>query len=78
MDFLAKLQNGSRLLVQACETMADPKTRKRELVALKDAMAEFDLKSGMVVTRNEEERIEVDSGTIEVVPAWRFLLDLAE
>ena len=78
VDFMAKLQNGSGLLVQACETMADPKTRKRELVALKDAMAEFDLKSGMVVTRNEEERIEVDSGTIEVVPAWRFLLDLAE
>jgi predicted AAA+ superfamily ATPase len=41
-------------------------------------MAELTLTTGTIVTRSEHERIEVDGGTIEVVPAWRFLLDLPE
>ncbi len=41
-------------------------------------MAELNLKTGTIVTRNEDERIETGNGTIEVVPAWRFLLDLPE
>jgi hypothetical protein len=60
------------LLVQVCESMAEPQTRKREVAALSDAMAELGLKSGTIVTRNEEEEIEVDGGKIEAVPVWRF------
>ena len=78
VDFLAQLQDRSRMLVQVCESMADPQTRKREIAALTGAMAEYGLKSGTVVTRNEEDQIKVDAGKIEVVPAWRFLLNLPE
>jgi hypothetical protein len=39
-------------------------------------MAELDLKTGIIVTRNEEERIATDAGIIEAIPAWRFLLDI--
>jgi predicted AAA+ superfamily ATPase len=78
VDFLAQLQDRSRMLVQVCESMAEPQTRKREVVALTEAMAKYGLKSGTVVTRNEEDRIKVDAGKIEVVPAWRFLLNLPE
>ncbi len=74
VDFLAQRADRVRLLVQACETMADPKTRKRELTALTQAMAELDLHTSTIVTRYEEEEIAVESGTISVVPAWRFLL----
>jgi len=45
---------------------------------LSEAMAELDMKTGTIVTRNEDERIEADGGTIEVIPAWRFLLELPE
>jgi predicted AAA+ superfamily ATPase len=41
-------------------------------------MAELDLKTGTIVTRNEDEQIEAGGGTIEVVPTWRFLLELPE
>jgi hypothetical protein len=41
-------------------------------------MSELGLKAGTIVTRSEDERIEADGGTIEVVPAWRFLLELPE
>ena len=38
-------------------------------------MAELGTKEGTIVTRNESARIITSAGTIEVVPAWRFLLD---
>jgi hypothetical protein len=41
-------------------------------------MAELGLSTGTIVTRNEDERLDVDAGTIEVLPAWRFLLGLPD
>jgi predicted AAA+ superfamily ATPase len=74
VDFIAQMQDRSWMLVQVCESMAEPRTRKREVTALAETMAELGLKTGTIVTRNEEEEVRVDSGKIEVVPAWRFLL----
>ena len=68
----------SRMLIQVCESLAEPQRRKRETAALSEAMVELGLKAGTIVTRNENERIETGGGTIEVIPAWRFLLDLPE
>lgn len=78
VDFIAQMQDRSRMLVQVCESMADPQTRKREISALAEAMAELKLSSGTIVTRGEEGEIKVESGNIGVVPAWRFLLSLPE
>jgi predicted AAA+ superfamily ATPase len=66
------------MLVQVCESLAEPQTRKRETAALSEAMAELGLSTGTIVTRNEDERIEAGGGTVEVVPVWRFLLELPE
>jgi predicted AAA+ superfamily ATPase len=41
-------------------------------------MLELGLKTGTIVTRNEDEQIDTGVGTIEVVPVWRYLLYLAE
>lgn len=76
VDFIVPARKRARRLVQVCESLAEPGTRKREIAALNEAMAELGLKSGTIVTRSEEERIDVGGGTIEVVPTWRFLLDL--
>jgi hypothetical protein len=78
IDFIVPLRDRSKLLVQACESLAEPQTRKREVVAMSEALAELGLKSGTIVTRTEDERIETDNGIIEVVPIWRFLLNLQE
>jgi predicted AAA+ superfamily ATPase len=64
--------------VEVCESMADPQTRKREIVTLAEAMAELKLTSGTIVTCGEEEKIDGEFGTIDVVPVWRFLLNLPE
>ena len=78
VDFVAQAQDGSRLLVQVCESMQVPQTRKREVAALGEAMAELGLANATIVTRGEDEEIEVEAGKIRVVPAWRFLLSLPE
>jgi predicted AAA+ superfamily ATPase len=78
VDFIVPMRGRARMLVQVCETLAEPQTKKRETMALSEAMAELGLKTSTIVTRNEDGRIDAVAGTIEVVPAWRFLLDLAE
>ncbi len=78
VDFVVPLRGRQRMLVQACESLAEPQTRKRETAALSEAMAELGLEAGTIVTRNEDERIDTIGGIIEVVPAWRFLLNLSE
>lgn len=78
VDFIVPSRGHPRLLVQVCESLAEPQTRNRETVALSEAMAELGAKSGIIVTRNEEEQLDVEDGVIKVVPAWRFLLDMPE
>lgn len=78
VDFIVPLRDGKRILVQVCESLAEPQTRKRETAALSEAMAELGLTSGTIVTRNDDEQIDTGRGAISVVPIWRFLLDLPE
>jgi hypothetical protein len=40
-------------------------------------MTELKLTEGTLVTRAEDESIQVASGKIDMVPAWRFLLNLS-
>jgi predicted AAA+ superfamily ATPase len=78
VDFIVPRRGRTPMLVQACESLADRQTRKRELAALGEAMAELGLTTGTIVTRNEDERIAAAGGAIDVVPAWRFLLEPPE
>jgi len=78
VDFIALMNDRSCMLIQVCESMAEPQTRKREVTALSEAMAEHGLTSGILVTRNEADEIEVDAGKIEIVPVWRFIFNLPE
>ena len=78
VDFVVPLRGRTRMLVQVCESLAEPQTRKRETAALSEAMTELGQKTATIVTRNEDERIDTGVGTIEVVPVWRYLLNLPE
>jgi predicted AAA+ superfamily ATPase len=77
VDFIVQTEHRSQLLVQVCESLAEPRTMKREVKALQEAMAELRLHTATIVTRNEEDEIAISTGKIEVVPAWCFLLDLS-
>jgi len=73
VDFIVPVKGGQPLLVQVCETLRNPETRKREVAALSEAMRELGVSEGIIVTREEEENQSDESGTIRVVPAWRYL-----
>ncbi|OGR01322.1 MAG: AAA family ATPase [Deltaproteobacteria bacterium RIFOXYD12_FULL_50_9] len=75
VDFIVPIDGQTRMLIQVCESLAEPQTRKRETAALSEAMVELGLPTGTIVTRDEDEHIDTATGTIEVFPAWRFLLD---
>ena len=75
VDFIVPRRRARPLLVQVCESLVDPATRRRETAALSEAMGELGVTGGTIVTRSEQERIESPGGSIEVVPIWRFLLD---
>lgn len=53
----------------------DKPTKKREVQALSEAMTELGLDSGIIITRNEEEKIVIENKEIHVMPIWRFLLE---
>lgn len=75
VDFVIQQDKNHRSLVQVCESLADEKTRKREISALVEAMEECGLKEGTIVTRSESETLETASGVIRILPAWSFLLE---
>ena len=78
VDFVVPSRRGAFMLIQVCETLAEPQARQREVAALIESMTDLKVKSATIVTRAQSERIKTDAGTIEVVPIWKFLLDLPE
>ena len=68
------VRGGPPALVQVCEQFDDPATRKREIDALHEAMAETGSDSATIVTMSAEEQVETDAGTIRIAPAreWFF------
>ena len=68
IDFIVQTQDRTKMLVQVCESIANDKTRKREVLALNEAMAELGLSSSIIVTRNEEEKLNIEGRTIHIVP----------
>lgn len=63
-------------LVQVSLEMKSDKTLKREVSALYEAMNETGTK-GVVVTFNEKRAIKFEDRTIEIVPAWEYILNLS-
>ena len=76
VDFIVPMRNRKHKLVQVCESLAEAQTRKREVEALSEAMKELALRAGTIVTMNDDQIIDTSDGAIEVVPIWRFLLNL--
>jgi hypothetical protein len=71
-------QERAVMLVQVCSCLADPSVKQSEVRSLSEAMVELAVAEGTIVTWLTDETIPVGFGTIQVVPVWRFLLDLPQ
>lgn len=74
VDFVQLLPDQSLALFQVCLSLSDPQTRKREVDALAFAMQELQVPSGTIVTFDDEEELDVSSGSIKCIPAWKMML----
>jgi len=73
-DFVVKEKNK---VIQAIQVTYELNSgnRKREVKGLFEAMDKFKLKEGLILTYNEEEKIEIDKKKIFVKPIWKWLLE---
>jgi hypothetical protein len=74
-DFVTVEMTKPKLAIQVCWKL-DEKNRKRELAGLKNAMDEFEIPEGLILTNEEAEEnsVDVNGKKAEIVPVWRWLL----
>ncbi len=61
------------LAVQAAYTLTDTATRERELASLTAINKVYPLRKATIVTYDEEDTIDLEGITVEVIPAWKWL-----
>lgn len=71
------LQQGRQIttLIQVTENLNDPKTREREIQAIKTAMHELKVNHGLIITLDHTEEIHIDKKQIQVVSIVHWLLN---
>lgn len=74
-DFIVRQGNRITQAYQVTVSLTDEKTRKREITGLQEAMLAYNLPEGHIITMDEKETIQTDSGVIHVVPVWEWMLD---
>ena len=73
-DFIIKSGRNIIQVIQVTDNLSNPSTRKREIEGVKDAMNQFNLDEGYIITFDAEETIIEDSKKIHVIPYWKWLL----
>ena len=63
-----------RLAIQVCYSLSDIETRRREVHALLKTAKHLDVDQMMIITKDEDDLIESDGWSIQVVPVWRWLV----
>ena len=68
-DFILKQKERITEAIQVCHTLNED-NRERELKGLRKAMERFGLKKGLIVTRDQKDKV----GSVEIAPAYEWLL----
>ncbi|MEW6684603.1 MAG: ATP-binding protein [Candidatus Edwardsbacteria bacterium] len=74
VDFVIKDGLKVTKLIQISWDIADYEVKRRELKALMNALNEFKLSEGLVITGDYENKEKVNSKIIKFVPIWKWLL----
>ena len=75
-DFVVKQGSHVTSVLQVSCSLANDKTRKREIDGLLAAMDDFALSEGTIVTLDESEEVQLTDGRkIQIVPFYRWALD---
>jgi len=74
-DFLVQTDQKITDAVQVCWELTDM-NRDREINGLIEALNFLELNTDLIITNSQEEVFEIDGKTIEVKPAWKWLLEM--
>lgn len=72
-DFIAKNQDGDIAALQVCLELS-PQNQQRELAGLVASCKWLSRKEGLLITLDEEKEVTADGVKINVLPAWKFLV----
>jgi predicted AAA+ superfamily ATPase len=75
-DFILREGNQIIQAIQVATNLSEEGVKNREINGLTEAMSLYNLKEGIILTENEQERIEVDGFLIIIMPIWKWLLSL--
>ncbi len=72
-DFVIK--SGIRITeaIQVCHVLNES-NKEREVNGLLEAMSEFKLATGLILTQEQEDELRIKGKTIKVLPVWKWLL----
>lgn len=73
-DFVLKDQEKMTAVIQVCYEFT-AENRERETGGLLEAMNEFDLDRGLILTSDQEDELKVEGKTIVLKPVWKWLLE---
>ncbi len=74
VDFIIKEGLKVTQLIQVSYDIEDIETRKRETTSLLEAMNEFKLKEGQIITWDNEDEEKIEGKKISYTPLWKWLL----
>ncbi len=74
VDFVIKESLAVKYLIQVCWDIKDEITRKREETGLLDAMDEFGIDTGFILTEDLDDKQEFDNKKIIYIPIWKWLI----
>ncbi len=74
-DFIIRNNNKIIQAIQVTVSLLDKKVKDREIKGLVEAMEDYGLQEGLILTENEQEILEEGKYKIRVLPIWKWLLD---
>ncbi|MEW5897255.1 MAG: ATP-binding protein [Nanoarchaeota archaeon] len=74
VDFVVKEGLKVKQLIQVCYSLSDKKTKEREIRSLLEAIEDFKLKEGTIITENYEDEKKIEGKKIRFIPLWKWLL----
>jgi hypothetical protein len=72
-DFILKDGPSVVQAIQVADELPDRSTREREIAGLMEAMEDYKLDEGLIVTSDVTEDLEIEDRRIRILPAWRWM-----
>ncbi len=73
-DFLVSEQNKIKIAIQVSYKL-DEENKEREIDGLLEAIKKFNLREGLILTFNQEDKFEIDGKHIIIKPVWKWMLE---